>query len=536
MSLKTIAGKLLTLGGKLAKACECCWKYCCVNVGEPDECGNYAKECQRCPGGPKPNCDEPCPERPPCILQCVEIDETPCGDPVYDCPVYDTEIIGIPVESCEECPEPPPCDEYYCCYQFEPSQNPESPLPPRNCQIGPCSAPELYSSGPHPTLVQCAAVCENWYCCYTEQPSQNPEVPLPPSACQLGPCASIELQRSGPHYTLQACQESCQDYYCCYDEQPSENPEIPLPSSTCQVGPCASPELYNSGPHMSLAACQANCECTCDAFYSETLTYTYNENTGDLGPYCSFTYVRGQQLFTIPAHIPLPARVVLTGTVNDDLVLNGKVVQKGLFPFGGNPCNGAHEVNYCFTATSRTFTLATKDNYGSGMSADITIQFCCDDGCCGQCDAETPCAESCTCCEGECVNQCSLPSCNVSADDSDYQKHSYTVSGGGDLWTGPPQWNAGYPNQCQTVWVRDAVTQGANTVHMVGGCAIIKTWIRYRLFRVNCADQTVEDISATALQQPLVGELCTFGGPSCCCNCSPNTGTNPGFLECTPEF
>jgi len=115
----------------------------------------------------------------------------------------------------------------------------------------------------------------------------------------------------------------------------------------------------------------------CQNFYSTELEYTYTEDTGNLGAFCSFTYIKGQQTITIPSEVRLPTVVVLTGPVNDDLVVNGKVIQEGKFPvqyFG--ICNGAHEVKYCFKTDSRTFTLATKDNYGFGMNAKIRIRFC----------------------------------------------------------------------------------------------------------------------------------------------------------------
>lgn len=127
--------------------------------------------------------------------------------------------------------------------------------------------------------------------------------------------------------------------------------------------------------------CCGYCECTNGVltkgteFHSQTQTYTYSENTQNLGPYCSFTYIRGEQTITIPGGISLPVVVVLQGSVNDDLLVNGQVID-GYHPSGFGSCNGSHAVNVCFTANSRTFTLATKDNYGYGMSADILIRFC----------------------------------------------------------------------------------------------------------------------------------------------------------------
>lgn len=116
-------------------------------------------------------------------------------------------------------------------------------------------------------------------------------------------------------------------------------------------------------------------ECPCESV-RPSLRYEYLENTGSLGPFCSFTYIRGEQAFTIPADIPVPCYVSLQGAVNDDLVLDGEVIEPGQYPFGSNPCNGSHSLCWIFLAQNRTFTLATKDNYGFGMSADIEIRFC----------------------------------------------------------------------------------------------------------------------------------------------------------------
>lgn len=142
---------------------------------------------------------------------------------------------------------------------------------------------------------------------------------------------------------------------------------------------CTGP-LVLAGPDDTSCCCKT-CECvdgvliSGDTFYDQVLTYTYLESTGNLGPYCSFTYIRGEQTITIPNQVPVPVVVVLTGSVNDDLLVNGEVID-GVHPSPFGSCNGAHAVNVCFTANSRTFTLATKDNYGFGMDANITIKFC----------------------------------------------------------------------------------------------------------------------------------------------------------------
>ena len=156
-------------------------------------------------------------------------------------------------------------------------------------------------------------------------------------------------------------------------------PALTLVNGLLRVDGCGGPLVVSDSAQDP--CCCKTCKCVDgvltqgDTFYDQILTYTYNENTGDLGPYCSFTYIRGEQTITIPNQVPVPVVVVLTGGVNDDLLVNGEVID-GEHPSPFGSCNGAHEVNVCFTANSRTFTLATKDNYGFGMNANITIKFC----------------------------------------------------------------------------------------------------------------------------------------------------------------
>lgn len=134
-----------------------------------------------------------------------------------------------------------------------------------------------------------------------------------------------------------------------------------------------------SGPN-NCGCCPLPCEngvSSCTNFYSDQIIYSYE---GSEGGSCASPYISGQQTISIPLSIPLPVVVTLTGGVNDDILINGTVIQSGQFPFTQPPfadiCNGAHQVQYCFISNEREFTIATQDNYGFGMSADITIRFC----------------------------------------------------------------------------------------------------------------------------------------------------------------
>jgi hypothetical protein len=84
----------------------------------------------------------------------------------------------------------------------------------------------------------------------------------------------------------------------------------------------------------------------------------------------------GLRTIEIPSRLSVPCSVYISGGVDDDLSVDGSVVQAGQYVGGGfNDCNPAHSVCYSFTATSRTFTVAALDNYGGNTGYDLKICF-----------------------------------------------------------------------------------------------------------------------------------------------------------------
>jgi hypothetical protein len=96
-----------------------------------------------------------------------------------------------------------------------------------------------------------------------------------------------------------------------------------------------------------------------------------------LGKGCGGAGVQhGLRTIEIPQRFSLPREVHISGVVDDDLSIDGSVVQGGqyvtpLFP----QCNPAHLVCYSFTATNRTFTVAAIDNHGGNTSYTLRICF-----------------------------------------------------------------------------------------------------------------------------------------------------------------
>lgn len=98
----------------------------------------------------------------------------------------------------------------------------------------------------------------------------------------------------------------------------------------------------------------------------------------------------GQKTITVPPECPQPVWITITGSIDDELVINGAVVQQNMFPGPAPPngcyndgnggqdcsaCNGAHEVNYSFEYEGASFDLAVGDNHGSNVYYDLTICF-----------------------------------------------------------------------------------------------------------------------------------------------------------------
>lgn len=86
------------------------------------------------------------------------------------------------------------------------------------------------------------------------------------------------------------------------------------------------------------------------------------------GPGSCGTAVYGLKTITIPDYINLPATVTITGSSDDDFVVNGNLVKGG--------CAGAGNFSpYTFVSNSRTFTIAAVDNFGGNAGYNVNIVF-----------------------------------------------------------------------------------------------------------------------------------------------------------------
>jgi len=74
----------------------------------------------------------------------------------------------------------------------------------------------------------------------------------------------------------------------------------------------------------------------------------------------------GTQTITVPASFALPVQVTITGGCDDDLVVNGQII---------NQDNSAGSVNYTFSCETRTFTVSVYNAVAGGTAYDYNISF-----------------------------------------------------------------------------------------------------------------------------------------------------------------
>lgn len=119
------------------------------------------------------------------------------------------------------------------------------------------------------------------------------------------------------------------------------------------------------------------CECPIG---SRTLTHIETNTPTGLGnciPKDSKSF-----LVSIPPEYSMPVKILIRGGVDDDIKINGQLIEQGLYPYLYYQCNGAHSIGtanggngYVFMNYSHSFIITIVDNFGgySGMEVDIII-------------------------------------------------------------------------------------------------------------------------------------------------------------------
>jgi hypothetical protein len=157
-----------------------------------------------------------------------------------------------------------------------------------------------------------------------------------------------------------------------------------------------------------------------------------------------------------------------------------------------------------------------------------------------ECD-ESPCCESCL---PECV-----PTLNVVDSSGGYLKQSYIVSQPNRAFWGYETYNEGWLANnagCTLLWVQDSVSQSNATgtfcaLHPVTGQPqySIRSWVRFRLFLIDCRTGSLRDVTDEALAAPYGGTVClvpSWQNLPLCDPLNPCSGDNPGFLNDNPTL
>jgi hypothetical protein len=125
---------------------------------------------------------------------------------------------------------------------------------------------------------------------------------------------------------------------------------------------------YGLGVEKIKICCNSCSECSNHTFSN------FDSLPGGVGSCLGSSIFYGEKTISIPSSISKPVEVTITGGVDDEFILNGEVIDAGLYPFAGS-CNGAHEVDYSFTTSASSFTIACGDNHGAAATYNLNICF-----------------------------------------------------------------------------------------------------------------------------------------------------------------
>jgi len=307
-----------------------------------------------CEGGSPPGvcCGESCcyqPDKCCSGLACCESNERCCAPDC--CTSTECCVDG----SCVACDCSPPCSSLACQTCTEVSAGVYSCVnhcdPATECCIdGVCSTcpPETC-----PDISCDNSCCVDGYC-----------VTCPPVDCSGDPCDEGDCCVDGACVTCTACSPGdCDPGQCCVDGYCMDCPPPECPDTSCPSGECCV-DGY----------CQP-----CPAECGGCITIHRRRAFGGSGG-CDRQDVYVLNV-NIPAAYSFPLTVRITGGVDDDLKINGTLIEDGLYPpvtEPGSVCNGGHCVGggptgYTTSISSSPMTLTLVDNFGDVRLLDITV-------------------------------------------------------------------------------------------------------------------------------------------------------------------
>lgn len=153
--------------------------------------------------------------------------------------------------------------------------------------------------------------------------------------------------------------------------------------------------------------------CPADCVYEQFVNYNVPDGTCGKTPY-------GLKTITIPSGFALPVQVTITGSSDDDFLVNGSAVPRPPTPCGqpqpGDCVSGGDFPSYTFTA-NMPFTIAAGNNQGTSAGYSVTICFL---NCPGSCPPTQIFDTEC-----KCVCPPGMSICNESTDPNDPRPRCY---------------------------------------------------------------------------------------------------------------
>lgn len=458
MSLTTLGGRLLLVGGRLAQSFACCCTRWCRSLGR-DPCGNTIYTCTNEQAGSVGPCSAQCrPPQVPC--ECgPDVPCPPCGscsegkcERIPDCCAD-----GSPCPPCSKCVDGQcgPCGECEQCVNG-------LCAPCGECQkcvdgvCGPCGPDEVCIGG--------VCVPKQYYCCWASAADKRLntnnttcKAATVSGGTQTSPCGTgteegqtgeVDLTKSGPYTGLQQCEPNCRKYKCAPD--------------ACGNNQCVP---AGDGPYPTRDACLAACDDPCSmpcSFAGSSTPGVFSIDGCERDICVAYSSPKSR-----------PIRVQIWGPVmQNGCPVPGSRVIKSDSNWRGDPCcdcpdtrpagalqgTAKGQVTWSKPRGATSFEVVVLDPCVSNYTIDVQACSACtaqpDPAPC-DCEDDGDCGPDCQCCDGKCQSDpcgCDQP-CDPSCGFQQVGGDQWVLGGGAPHATCFLPGKAALVGQCQHFWI-----------------------------------------------------------------------------------
>ena len=350
-----------------------CCKCCCeggspagVCCGSPESCCYQPSQC--CEDNSPTYCceeDETC-----CDGTCCPVGEKCCQDDStsYCCPDNETCCGGI----C--CPSGYICCNGICCA-------PDEFCCDGVCQAGPCDCDPPCDTDACESCIEvtegvfeCQPYCaEGETCCDGTCCAEG-------ECCVFGACTACDCDPPCTSDSCEVCTEVSTGFYDCVSTCDSGECCVDGVCGPCPCDPVCT-GCYECVDGDCVSTCQPD-ECCVDGVCQDggnavRCISIYRSRFQNDTKYCAREDVDELEV-NIPAAYSFPLTVRITGSVDDDLKINGTLIEDNVYEYLSEGCNGGHCVGggpsgYPITISSSPMTLTLVDNFGQGRTLDLTV-------------------------------------------------------------------------------------------------------------------------------------------------------------------